>query len=211
MRILYFSSVCILTLVFFTASTFPAQAQLIRGYGIKAGVTSSNVRSQNFDLEQKRRTGIGFSAFVEWLDASPLSIVTEAGYVQRGFAVEYEARDAEKNAIGTLRFDDRFDYLSFATHAKARWPNGALSPYVLGGPHFDVLLSGHPDEEGSLSSFYSATAFGGTLGAGVEFSQRLPVNLFTEIRYSFDLTNSLPDVPRDAYNNTFEVLLGVRL
>lgn len=209
MRIpLFFSFILTLAVSLATASL--THAQLIRGYGIKAGVSSSNVRSPD-SFDTKRRTGFGLFAFMEWLGTSPLSIVTEAGYAQRGFATEQEGRDAQNNPTGTFRFEDRFDYLSLAAHAKVRWPSAPLAPYVLGGPRLDILLGGDPDGEGSLASSYSSTAVGGTFGAGVEISRNLPVALFAEIRYSFDVTNSLPDVPRDAYNNAFDVILGLRL
>ena len=84
-----------------------------------------------------------------------------------------------------------------------------MAPYVAGGPRLDVFLGGDPDE--GLPSSYSSTAFGGTVGGGVETSRLFPVTIFGEIRYNFDVTNSLPDVPRDAYNNAFDVLIGVRL
>lgn len=197
----------------------PAQAQLIRGYGVKAGVTAANVRSPDLDLggetpisfDTVRRYGVSALAFAEWLDLPFLSVVTEAGYVQRGYATETEGRDLNNNPIGTIRSDTRFDYLSFAAHAKLRAPGGVVAPYVIGGPRLDVLLGGSPGGEGSIVSYYSPTAFGITAGVGAETTELLPVVVFGEIRYNVDFTNSLPDVPRDMYNNAFDVLVGVRL
>ena len=197
----------------------PAHAQPVRGYGVKVGPTSSDVRSPDLDLggeepisfDTKRRTGLAAFAFVEWLKAPPFSVVTEAGYVQRGYATEHQDTDVEGNPTGTLRFDDRFDYLSFAALAKLRLPGGSLAPYALGGPRLDVFLGGNPDEEGTLASAYAATASGGTFGIGAEAAGLLPVPIFIEVRYSFDVTNSTPDVPRDVYNNAIDLLVGVRL
>jgi hypothetical protein len=149
--------------------------------------------------------------FVEWLGSSPVSIVTEAGYVQRGFATENEGRDDQNNPTWTFRTDERFDYISLAPQAKVRLQRGRVAPYALAGPRLDFFLGGSPDEEGSLASYHASTAFGGVLGAGLEFSQGRPVTPFAEIRYNFDVTNSLPDVPRDMYNNAVDFILGVRL
>ncbi len=202
-----------------SAIVLPVRAQVLRGYGIKAGLTSSNVRipeigrggDNPFRFETKSRLGPTALAFVEWLNLPALSFVTEAGYVQRGFLTEHEGRDAQNNPIGTIRNVTRFDYLTFAGQAKVRWPISAVQPYAIGGPRLDVLLGGDPDEEGTIVSHYSSIAFGGTFGVGLEAPERLPLMLFVELRYNVDLTNSLPDVPRDSYNNAFDLLVGVRL
>ncbi len=199
----------------------PAQAQLVRGYGVKAGPTFSNVRSPDLDLggeaplvfDTERRTGVALFAFVEWLDGPFFSVVTEAGYVQRGFEQIQEARTGpgEDGMLREVTLDTRFDYASFGAYARLRRPHGALTPYVLGGPRLDVFLGGEPDGEGSLADSYAPVAFGGTFGSGVEVARLLPVAVYAEVRYGVDLTNSLPDVPRDAYNNAFDVVLGLRL
>lgn len=194
-----------------------AQAQMIRGYGIKAGLTLSDVHSPELtgaggtpiSFDTVHRTGFVALGFVEWLKASPLSIITEAGYVQRGFAIEFEGRDAQNNPTGKFRTEDRFDYLQLVVLAKLRLPQTRLSPYIIIGPHLGLFLGGDPDGEGSLADSYASTAFGGTGGGGIEVALQVPI--FVEIRYSIDLTNSLPDVPRDAYNNAIEVVAGIRL
>lgn len=207
---------CLFLLLLMAALAVPAQAQLIRGYGVKGGLTNSDVRSPALDgigitFETKRRNGLAAFAFVEWLSGPLFTVVTEAGYVQRGFTTTLEVRDAQNNPVGSFRADDRLDYLSFAALAKVRRSNGRLAPYALAGPHLDFFLGGDPDEEGTLASSYATTAFGGTVGVGIEAALQIPAWVFLEIRYSFDVTNSLPDVPRDAYNNAFDVLLGIRL
>jgi len=206
---------CLLLLL--ASLSLPAQAQWIRGYGLKAGLTSSDVRSPNvfnndaFNENRHRRTGVAAFAFVEWLDAPLFSVVTEAGYTQRGFYFEHEVRDAQNNPAGTVKTFNRFDYLSTAALAKLRYDRGAVVPYLMGGPRLNVLVGGDPDDEGSLADVFTPTAFGGTVGVGTEVDRLLPVSLFLELRYSFDVTNSLPDAPRDIYNNGFDVLLGIRL
>jgi hypothetical protein len=208
----------IVLLLVIVAVSPPASGQILRGFGLKAGVTSSDVRSPDLDLggeeptsfDTKRRTGVVALAYLEWLNLPAVSIVTEAGYIQRGYATELNVRDAQNNPAGTLRLTTRFDYVSFAAQAKVRLPHGTFGPYALAGPRLDIFVGGEPNEEGTLASAYSTTAFGGTIGVGLEAFRPLPVTLFGEIRYNFDVTNSLPDVPRDAYNNAIDLLIGVR-
>ncbi|WP_456428572.1 outer membrane beta-barrel protein [Rhodocaloribacter sp.] len=193
----------------------PARAQAIRGFGVKIGPTSSDIRTdagfENDPLVEKRhrRTGLVAFVFVEWLDASPLSIVTEAGYAQRGYYTEHERRDARNDPAGTFRVTTRFDYVSSAALLKFRHTGTSLAPYALAGPRLDVFLGGNPDND-PIAEAYNSLAAGGVVGFGVETESLLPVSVFLEARYSFDLTNALPDVPRDAYNNAFDVLIGVR-
>ena len=206
-----------LPLLLTLAAVFPTQAQLLRGYGVKVGPVAGDVRSPGLDgessipLETERRIGLAAFAYAEWLDLPRVSVVTEAGYVQRGFAFEQANSDEEGNPAGTIRFGTRLDYLAFATQLKLRLPEGLLVPYLVGGPHLSLFLGGDPDGEGALASSYAPTAFGGAVGVGAEASRLLPFAVFGELRYGFDVTNSLPDVPRDAYNNAFELLVGVRL
>lgn len=208
----------LLLLLASAAIALPVSGQIFRGYGVKIGVTFSDVRSPDLDLggeepisfDTKRRIGVLASAYLEWLNLPAVSIVTEAGYVQRGYTTEHEGRDAQNNPAGTVRFTTRFDYVSFAMQGKVRLPSATLVPYAVAGPRLDIFVGGDPNEEGTLASSYSTTAFGGTVGAGLEAPRILLVRLFGEIRYNFDITNSLPDVPRDAFNNAIDLLVGVR-
>lgn len=199
----------------------PAHGQLVRGYGLKAGLTYSDVRSPDLDgggerslsLDTERRPGMAILGFVEWLTTPAFSLVTEAGYLQRGFqqTVEVRTDPGPGGALDEHPLDTRLDYASVAALAKLRRPTGAAVPYISGGPRVDFFLGGTPSGDGSLASSYAPAAVGGTIGVGVEIPQALPVALFVEARYNIDISNALPDVPRDAYNNAFDLLVGVRL
>ncbi|MEM9665581.1 MAG: porin family protein [Bacteroidota bacterium] len=209
----------VLLLIAVLLPLMPAQAQVLRGYGLKLGPTASDINSPDLEFEggdplrfdTVRRYGVAAFVYAEWFSQPFFSLVTEAGYTQRGFAIEYEGRDAQNNPSGTVRTDDRFDYLSTSMLLKARLPLRADAPYVLAGPRLDFFLGGSPSGEGTLASAYSSTAFGGSIGLGVEVDALEVLTLFVESRYGFDVTNSLPDVPRDAYNTAFDLLIGIRL
>ena len=188
-------------------------AQIVRGWGVKAGLAFSDVHSPplagfpDFNAETRRVRGFAAHAFGEWLNVPHFSVVTEAGYAQRGYYNEQLYMNQAGTNLQTVKIITRFHYMSAAVLAKGRYQTRGAVPYLLVGPHLDILV-GAPD--GGLAEEYAATAIGGTYGLGVEVPHVLPVVVFVEARYHVDYTNSLPDVPRDAYNNVVDVLLGIR-
>lgn len=207
MRQVLFSCLALLLLLAFAKNT--AQAQLIRGWGGKVGLTLSNVKlDPSFDTVY--RHGIAGFGYVEWLQVPGFSVVTEVGYVPRGFATEHEKRDAANMPDGTFRQYFRFDYVSTAILAKLRFERSGIAPYVAAGPRVDFYLGGDPSGTGSLAGAYSSMAYGLTTGIGVESSRLLSVTLFGELRFNYDVTNSTPDVPRDSYNRAFDLMVGTR-
>jgi len=194
----------------------PARGQLIKGYGFKVGLTSSNIRVTDFPIanplvdNRHRHTGYAAFAFIEWSGLSFLSFVTEAGYVQRGYI--YDLLEDPENPL-TFGFRAKIDlnYLSTATLVKMTFLETPIAPYVLVGPRLDILVKRTPKERNTEAQDFTSVAAGGLLGAGVEMNRLAPVSLFLEIRYSFDVTNSWPGGILDVYNNAFDVLIGVKL
>ncbi|MGH9877152.1 MAG: hypothetical protein ACRD5H_05895, partial [Nitrososphaerales archaeon] len=78
-----------LRFVSFAAVLLPlsVQAQLLKGYGIKAGVNSSNtalsIPQSAFEIDTQRRTGVNAALFVELGSSSFYSLVTQVEYAQR--------------------------------------------------------------------------------------------------------------------------------
>ena len=80
--------VCVLVLMF----TNESPSQLIKGYGIKLGLTSADQKfnySAISNIETKRRLGFISGVYVEWLDIPFISVITEMDYVQRGMGQEF--------------------------------------------------------------------------------------------------------------------------
>ncbi len=200
-----------------------SHAQVLKSYGVKAGLVSADVShsSEAFDEVIGRRTGFGVFAFAEWLDLPLASVVTEAGYVQRGFVQEGEVRTGpgEGGVIENAETGSRLDYLSFLALGKLRYDGLATTPYVLLGPRVEVLVNRAPGtietEDGRFSlgfaDAFDTLAAGGTAGVGVATTRLFPARLLIEARYDFDLTDSLGDAPADVRNNAFSVLIGVTL
>lgn len=199
------------------ATLFPAaiaDAQIVRSYGVTAEITSSDVRSPevsvpggpSLDFETERRIGVGLAGFVEFNTAGPMSVVTEVGYAQRGYAWEIDVRDAQNNPQGTTKLNERFDFLSLDAALKFRHAFSWITPYALAGPEVRFKLGGN----GPLSDPQSGTTYGLTSGIGAELMRGTGLGFLAEIRYAVDLSNSLPDVPRDIYHNAIDIRMGVR-
>ena len=206
--------------------------QTLVGFGVKAGLLSSDVRSPDLldgqggvlpFIDTISRTGVAVLATVEMsaTERSALSLVIEGGYVQRGYRNEQLWTDIEGNPLETQVLTERFDYLSLALTPKLRLP-GAVSPFVSGGPRASILIGSTaspligPDGERypgrwGLREYYSSAAFGVAFGVGIETTRLLPVGLSAEVRRSLDLTDSFENGPRETYNVATELVVGVRL
>jgi hypothetical protein len=195
--------------------TAPAQPHL--SIGVKVGATSSGVSSTVPQHSVKRRVGFGAFGYVDWALVPHLAVVGELGYAARGFVEEQEARDAQNLSLGIVHAKSRLDYLSTSITLRASYSTGAVSPYVIAGPRLDILMSrtaGTFDFEiGSVESpfadLYESPAFGGIVGAGVDTGDLLAVPILLEVRYDFDVTDSLTG-GFEMSHNAFDILVGLR-
>ena len=202
---------CVLVLI--CANESPSQ--LIKGYGIKLGLTSADQKINYFlhgDLETKRRLGFISGVYVEWLDIPFISVITEADYTQRGNGFKIPVTTEVGSQIGNKTFYSRLDYLSIPVLAKFTLSGTIISPYIFAGPRFDFLL-GYKSDGNSFTDLYERfkkNIFGGTVGLGAETGSILPVTLTADFRYNFDFTKSYKSQYLEVTNNAFDFLLGVR-
>jgi hypothetical protein len=203
---------CFLVLV----CTNESPSQLIKGYGIKLGLTSADQKFNYAmvpDLKTKRRLGFVSGVYVEWLDIPFVSVITEIDYTQRGMGQGvYVTSEAGSEQIGTKIFYSRLDYFSIPVLVKATLPGTIISPYVVAGPRFDFFV-GYKSDENAFNILYDKfkkNISGGTVGLGAETGSLLPVTLTADVRYNFDFTNSFKSEYLEVTNNAFDFLLGVR-
>ena len=197
-----------------SVSVSPVQAQFPVSYGIKAGFTSSSVSMNRLADEIERREGLMAVAFAEWFGASYFSLLTELGYVQRGYSNTVELRDSQGQSLGPKKGTFRFDYLTFSVLPKVKYSGSAFQPYILVGPRGDMLLRRASSRSifDMLVSKYDMIAFGGVVGGGIEVDKKVfTVPIFVEVRYNTDVTDSLSCCPREIRNNAFDILIGVKL
>lgn len=181
-------------------------------YGLKAGLTSATVSFTPSADRIRRRRGLAAMAFAEWLEASYVSLLTEAGYTQRGYTAIVPI--VEGASLVTERRPVRFDHLTVAALARVRYPGAAVEPYAVAGPRGDVFLSGESALGRDLTlEGYEPVAFGATIGVGVESGTGvLPVPAFLEVRYNADLTDSLACCPdEEMRHRAVDILLGIKL
>lgn len=188
-------------------------SQLITGYGLKAAITSANQDfsySIPFDITTKRRLGLMFGAYVEWLNFPSFSIVTQIEYAQRGMGQEFIVTDESgPEPKGIITLYSRLDYLSLPLLAKVKFPAEPVSPYLLAGPRIDYFLGGSSDRDLFTYDDFKKTTVGGSVGVGAATTTLLPVDALIEIRYNFDLTDSYSTQNLKIRNNAYDLWLGV--
>ena len=211
----YVATILLLTLACFCR----LDAQLLRGYGLKAGLTSANEAYHLGSLPQfetKRRVGFCIAAYAEWLNLSALSVVTQLEYTQRG--VGWELKTLRVGPRGFEQISSqvsyaRVDFISLPILIKLRLPVGSIQPFLLAGPRIDHLL-GYTSADWSLIDPYSSfdqNVLGGSVGGGVESVELLPVDVVMEFRYNHDFVNSYENPVLTVRKNAFDFWLGVRL
>ena len=196
-------------LVFVLICTTILQAQIITGYGIKTGATIAN---QNFDYQQtsnvsmKNRAGIRLGGFVQWLNYSNFTILTELHYVQRGMIYEQKMTSNSPNPVATMRFDNNVNYLSIPVLMKILFSKEAFSPYLAVGPRFDILMNYNSDFFSVIYKKFNNFDIGGDIGIGLENGI-----LFLELRYNHSFSNSYQTQYLTFKNKAISVLTGIKL
>lgn len=215
---------CLILLISVVSNGHVSQAQTFR-VGVKGGASLSTVSSQFPDdvpdLEDDIGYQPGFSIFLTGerkmtrMTPTGVSLVGEIGYAQRGYQVPgIEIRDRQGNRLGTSTRKYDFDYAGARLLGKLVY-SAQASPYLIFGPHLDVLLDSsvkdpaNNSEENTLTQEYDTVTGGITLGGGVETDQLLPATINIEGRYAVDISDSISDAPREIKNRGFELLVGV--
>jgi hypothetical protein len=217
-----------LRIVSFAAVLLPlsVQAQLLKSYGIKAGVNSSNAAfslpQDAFEIATQRRTGGHAALFVEWGGSSAFSLVTQVEYAQRGFAEEQEITGENgPEPLGKVRASTRLDYISLPLLLKLQYRKSAISPYLIAGPRVDFLVNREAGEfdfvignskvtlASELNEIFDDRDLGGTIGLGFNAQKFLPLPLLVEGRYNFDFTDNGKLPPLQGKNNSFDLWLGI--
>jgi hypothetical protein len=191
------------------------QAQLITAFGLKAGVVSAN---QNWDyrtlgeVQWDSRWGMDAGVFVEGLNLSMFSILAEFHYVQKGFSTSMKITTVT-NPEGTgeeRTFRPRVDYLSLPVLAKFSIDAGIITPYLFGGPRFDIPIGTSDDGISYFANKFKKGELGLSLGAGVNVLLGAGPSLLAELRYSPNVTESFSNNNLRVTNHTLEVLAGIR-
>jgi hypothetical protein len=190
-----------------------SESQLIREYGLKIGLASTNQSwdgpsaAGNIFTSTKAHQNIDVGGFIEWLDIPFISFLTEVHYIRKG-------SDGITNLLVTtinnpniffLSFSTKINYLSVPILAKLRISGPLLTPYIIAGPRIDYYLSG--GGENLLVNDFKKINIGGTFDVGVESASILPIQMGLEFRYSPDFQDSYSDLGKTIKNRSMEFLL----
>ena len=193
-----------------------AHAQLLRSFGAKVGVTAAN-QTWDYtsipDRNTENRWGITGSVFVEALDMPYLSLLVEGQYTQKGMTYSVPIATAQ-NPEGTGQFitmRPRVDYLSFALLAKVRFEAPPVTPYLIAGPRYDLLLSRHSEGFQAVIDDFQSVEPGASVGVGAELSSVLPIDVLIEFRYNASFKDAYNTDFLKVRNRTIDLMLGVRL
>ena len=190
-----------------------AHAQILEGYGAKAGVVIAN---QDFDytfgfgFDTNDRTGFDIGVYAEWFDLAFFSLLTEVHYIQKG--MEHEERRVNEfgEELASRKWNSRVDYLSIPILAKITFQTKHVSPYFMMGPRIDLFLGYNSDHFEALYDEFERVDIGGDFGIGVG-DNGAPVKVLLEFRYSPDFSNAYETDLLKVKNNSFEILIGLEL
>lgn len=200
------NTILILSLCFIT---FQSQAQL--AFGLKGGVMSSNLNTEN--QETNTRTGASLGLFAQFQALPALVIQAEGLYQQKG---SYD----EEELFGITSVSEvKLDYLTVPVFAKLRLPVGeTIFPNAFAGMYGAYALNGESVNTVAGTTFtndldINEVDFGLLFGGGVD----IKINrlfLTADIRYSFGLVNVLQDnnilgVSQDYQNGSLSINFGV--
>jgi opacity protein-like surface antigen len=192
----------------------PASAQRVEAFGLKLGPTVSTIETDLPSEDPISRRGVNAVLFAQVGLPGPVSLVTEAGYLERGYARNTGSiPDDGSMEPYTYRLDRRMQYVTVAALARLDVARvGPVSAYAVAGPRMNALVGRRgEDTDGGMPGYeYRSVAWDVTAGAGVELVRGLPV--LVEARYNAGLNDALDGEGwrGSAYHRATEVLVGFR-
>jgi hypothetical protein len=213
----------ILGFLFLLATAFPVQAQDGVRFGVKAGVTSAELRTEDFGYEALRSLNVGVFAVVPMRGS--LGALAHVDLHRKGYRVG-EIRDVTNTRLGSDA-DFQYDYVSLlvAPRYGAALGTGGTFFYAFAGPRLDVLAADRliattpeGDREpldaealGFEQETFDGVVFGASAGLGLDLTRVLPAPLLLELRYDADVTAAAALFDRDHRFRTFSLRLGFAL
>ncbi|HEX6910504.1 MAG TPA: outer membrane beta-barrel protein [Longimicrobium sp.] len=191
------------------AAAAPAAAQM-QAYGLKLGATVSTLRTDLPSEDPLTRHGISGVLFAEWNGPGRTSLLTEAGYLERGYSRMAGAEPGTGDDPGyAYRLDRRMQYVTVAALAKLPAVElGPASTYAIAGPRMNALVGRRGEDVPGYD--YRSVVWDGTVGIGAEAVRGLPV--VAEARYSVGINDALSGGGwgEPAYHRAVDLMVGVK-
>jgi hypothetical protein len=192
--------VCAAALVLAVLVAEPVAAASKVNFGLKAGVSSSNVKWTDDDGTENSLTQATFGGLAI-LNLSPtLALQFEVDYLVTG-----ETWDSEE--FGTVT--EKFGYLHIPVLLRAKlMKEGKFVPVVFAGPAIGFLLSASETGYDDIKEFFKATDFGLEMGLGAEIALG-KVKALLDARYYLGLGNAYYDPNMSMKNAAFMLTAGI--
>jgi hypothetical protein len=195
-------TILLLVLILFAGIS---QAQLLRGMGIKAGLTFANQDWNHpiTDVGPDSRAGFNLGIFAEFFDMPLFSVVGELNYVQKGVR-NIEGQIAETLLGGNIRLN----YLNISALAKLRIDYPAVSPYIVAGPKLDIELNRDAAVENIIVNNFNKERLGFKLGVGTEI--RFPaLTMLAELIYDADFNELYNSNNLSINTKAYDLRIGI--
>ncbi len=158
------------------ALSSPLNAQALKSVGIKSGVAFSNqswdYQSLGLKFQYDYRRSLPASLQAEWALGSKLSLLTELGYLQKGYQRQMAVFSIqEPDGTGEIWTNARFNNLYFSPQLQFNQALGAFTAYAFAGPRVDYLLSYESYSNlWLLESEFEGLRFGLNYGLGLQYN-----------------------------------------
>ena len=185
-----------------------AEAEVTFNFGVRAGVSLSNVSWSDDDGSEKSllRPTFGILGVINL--SRMFSIQPELNYLTTG---EWWEDDI---SVDIWKVVETFNYLQIPVLLKVHLkPGGRVNPFLLAGPVVSFLLSarekdylnGDLDDDEDIKEFFKSTDFGAAIGGGAGFMVS-SVKVFVDLRYYLGLTNAYSFINKYTMKNRALIL-----
>ena len=163
-------------------------AQMVRGIAINSGIVWSkqnwNYQRTNMEFPTKYCTGFHIGVNAEFLHHKHLSLLTELGYIEKGFMAEFDITtpDSPEGGLGTIERKFVYNYIYFSPQLKIRKDVKNFMFYLFLGPRLDFKVTYPSDFPAD-----NIIILGFNLGVGFEYIIG-PVGLGIIYHYQGDIT-----------------------
>lgn len=198
-----------------------AQAQAVRGFGVKVGLSTANsVRGLSAPYLVEPIHNLNGAVFVELGIISAISALMQAEYAPRGFnqvVQEIVGMPQQSRKVGEAR--TRLEYLALPLLLRYHLPVRRLSPSIGAGPRLDVLVGkeqssvtyGNEIMRADITDDARRMIFGYSLSAGIEWPV-LRHTIMVEYRHHFALTASFTGLEEDKKQRgiAHDIMMGLK-
>lgn len=199
-----------LFICFFILFVNKINSQILSNYGIKFGISYSDIEQDYLfnQLTDDTEFRFGFSGFLfaKSSFSKSIHIITELGYIQKGFQEVVQSI----NMDGEFTYKERFDYLTIKLQPCYEFILSSVTPYIFIGPKIDFKLNKGSEDEIITREFHN-TQFGLSYGLGIKLNNLFAYNLLLEINSNYDFLYGYESEYSRMKNISYEFKIGLEL